>query len=287
MRKYLALAAVLGVMSACGAEKGSDAAAESTAAAAAVATPQVITITAKDFAFEAPDTVAAGMVTIRLVNQGPELHHVQLIQLRDGKTADDFGQALKSMKPGAPPPPWMHDVAGPNTPAPGGEQSITQQLEPGNYAIVCFIPSADQVPHVMKGMMRPLTVLPASTASAPAPTADISVKMTDYAWEITPEIAAGKHIIKFENAAEQSHEMFIAQLAPGKSPMDLARWVEKQVGPPPGKPIGGISGMAKGAVVYLPVELEAGEYGIFCFLPDSKDGKPHVEHGMIKQISVK
>ena len=45
--------------------------------------------------------------------------------------------------------------------------------------------------------------------------------------------------------------------------------------------------MGKGAVVYLPVDLESGEYGILCFLPDAKDGKPHVAHGMLRQISVK
>jgi len=242
---------------------------------------------AKDFAFEAPDTVSAGMVTITLVNQGPELHHVQLLHLTDGKTAADFGAALKAMQPGAPPPPWTHEVAGPNSAVPGGEQSITPQLEPGNYTIVCFIPSAGQVPHVMKGVRRPLTVFPATMPATPAPTADITVQMTDYAWEITPEITAGKHIVKLENTATPAHALFIAHLAPGKTPMDLAHWVEKQAGPPPAKPIGGIAGMSKGAVVYLPVNLEPGEYGIFCFLSDAKDGQLHVEHGMIKQISVK
>jgi hypothetical protein len=35
------------------------------------------------------------------------------------------------------------------------------------------------------------------------------------------------------------------------------------------------------------VDLPAGEYGIICFDPDAKDGKPHLAHGMIKQLSVK
>ena len=288
MRTHFAVIFVALTVIACAGDKAGKVAAGSTVVAAAVAAaPQIITITARDFAYDAPDTVSAGMVTIKLVNQGPDLHHVQLLHLTDGKTAADFEAGLKVMKPGSPPPPWAHDVAGPNTPVPGGEQSIMEQLEPGNYVMVCFIPGADGVPHVMKGMIRPLTVIPATTAAALAPTADVSVMMTDYAWKITPEITAGKHIIKIENAAQQSHEMVIAMLAPGKTPADLAKWIEKQVGPPPGKPIGGISGMGKGAVVYLPVDLESGEYGILCFLPDAKDGKPHVAHGMLQQISVK
>jgi hypothetical protein len=265
-------------------------AAESAAAAAATTpvTPAVFTITAKDFSYDAPDTITSGMVTLRLVNQGPELHHVQMVRLTDGKTFADLEAGLKMMKPGSPPPPWVRDVAGPNSPVPGGgEQSITQELAPGNYALLCFIPGPDGVPHVMKGMTKSMTVVPATGATAAAPTADINVKMTDYAWVMTPEITAGKHVIKVENDAAQSHEMFIMQLEPGKTAMDVAKWLEKQQGPPPGKPVGGISGMSKGDVVYLPVDLAPGEYGLFCFLPDAKDGKMHIEHGMIKQISVK
>lgn len=261
--------------------------ASDTTAALPAPAPAVVTIVAKDFAYEAPDTISAGMVTLRLVNQGPELHHVQLLRLSDGKTYADLEAGLKSMKPGAPMPPWIHDVAGPNSPVPGGEQSVTGELEPGNYALICFIPSADHVPHAMKGMMKPLTVVPATGAAAAAPTSDVTVKMTDYAWEVTPTITAGKHVLRIENLAAQSHEMFIAQLAPGKTAEDLAKWVETMQGPPPGKPIGGISGMPNGAVVYVPVDLEPGEYGLYCFLPDAKDGKLHIAHGMMTQVTVK
>ena len=69
--------------------------------------------------------------------------------------------------------------------------------------------------------------------------------------------------------------------------LNLATWVGEMKGPPPAKPIGGISGMMKGATVYVPVNLEPGEYGMYCFLPDAKDGKLHVEHGMMRQFTVK
>ena len=288
MRTTLSRVAALGLLAACAGDATPKATPDSTASAAAAvsAEPPVVTITAKDFSYELPDTIQAGLMTLKLVNQGPDLHHVQLLHLGDGKTYAEFADALKAMKPGTPLPTWAHELAGPNTPVPGAEQSLITSLEPGNYVVICFIPGADHVPHAMKGMMKSLTVVPNSGAVAAAPTADITVKMTDYAWEVTPAIAAGKHLIKLENAAEQAHEMFIAQLAPGKTAMDLAKWIENQQGPPPGKPMGGISGMLKGGVVYLPVDLPAGEYGLFCFLPDKKDGKLHIEHGMIKQITV-
>lgn len=287
--KVLSIAAA-GALAACAPASDTppaDSAAAATPVSTVAATPAVYTITAKDFSYDAPDTISAGMVTLRLVNQGPELHHVQLVRIDSGHTFAELADGLKAMKPGSPPPPWIHDVAGPNTPVPGGEQSITQDLAAGNYALICFIPGADQIPHAMKGMMKPITVAPATAAAAPAPTADITVKMTDYAWEITPALTAGKHVIRLENAAAQSHEMFIAQLAPGKTAADLAKWVETQQGPPPAKPIGGITGMSQGNVVYLPVDLAPGEYGLFCFLPDAKDGKMHIAHGMMTQVTVK
>jgi hypothetical protein len=291
MRFRVTIAATAaGLLAACGGTKDtalSDSAKQ--AAAPKVAIQRVeYTITAKDFAYEAPDTITAGMVKLKLVNAGPSLHHVQLFKLDDGHTAAELEAGFKQMKPGSPPPPWIHDVAGPNSPVPGGgEARILEELAPGNYAIVCLIPGADNVPHAMKGMVRALTVVPAKGPSASAPASDISVKLTDYAFAVTPEFTAGVHIIKIENEAAQSHEMLLVQLAPGKTPADLAKWVENQQGPPPAKPLGGISGMPKGATVYVPVNLTPGEYGLLCFLPDAKDGKPHVAHGMMKQFTVK
>jgi hypothetical protein len=255
-------------------------------AAATTAEPAAITIVARDYAYEAPDTITAGMVTLTLANKGPELHHVQLFRLTGGKSYADLQAGLKAMKPGAPMPPWIEEVAGPNSPAPGGEMSITQELTPGNYALVCLIPSPDHVPHVMKGMMKSLTVVPATNAVAAAPVADIVVKMTDYAWEVSPAITSGKHVVRLENLAEQGHEMFIVRLEKGKTPMQVAEWAENPVGPPPGFPLGGSSSQAKGSVVYVPIDLEPGEYALICFIPDRKDGKPHYLHGMMKAFTV-
>jgi len=34
-------------------------------------------------------------------------------------------------------------------------------------------------------------------------------------------------------------------------------------------------------------DLAAGDYGFICFVPDAKDGKPHMMHGMMQQFAVK
>src|SRR6185437_15483407 len=71
--------------------------------AAAAPTINLITVTASDFHFDAPAETPAGPTTIRLVNNGPSIHHVQLLKLEDGKTPDDFIAALKA---GGPEPRW-------------------------------------------------------------------------------------------------------------------------------------------------------------------------------------
>ena len=58
--------------------------------------PNVVTITATDYAFGVPDTIPAGLTTFRLVNQGKELHHASLVRLGDGKTIADFQSGLQA-----------------------------------------------------------------------------------------------------------------------------------------------------------------------------------------------
>jgi hypothetical protein len=290
-RAVLSLLA-LAMLSACGktdttpAADAPGAAPASSAAATPAAEPPVVTIIASDYKYDAPDTIAAGMVTLKLVNKGPELHHVQLFRLTGGKTLADLAAGMKTMKETDPLPPWVEVVAGPNSPVPGGEQTLTEELTAGTYVMLCLIPSPDHMPHVMKGMMRGLTVVPATGAVAAAPTADITVRMTDYAWDLPSTVAAGKHMIRVENDAPQQHEMFIARLDKGRTPSELAEWALSPKGPPPGMPMGGMSGMAKGTVAYVPVDLTPGEYALLCFIPDAKDGKPHFRHGMMKSFTV-
>src|SRR5688572_27392355 len=80
--------------------------------AAAPATAPVVQITAKDFAFVAPDTIDAGMTTLEMLNEGPGIHHVFLVKLAEGKSVQDLDAALKAMKPGEKTPDWISDAGG-------------------------------------------------------------------------------------------------------------------------------------------------------------------------------
>ncbi len=249
----------------------------------AQAGPNVVTFTAKDFVFEGPTEIPAGVTTIQLVNQGPELHHATLVKLEEGRTGSDYIQALR---PGAPPPAWAQTLGGPNAPAPGESANATQTLEAGSYAFVCFIPSPDGTPHFAKGMVHNFRVTPTSTASAAEPQADIVMRLDDYKFELSRPITAGTHTFRVENVGPQHHEIQLVQLAPGKTAKDVIQWVHAPKGPPPGKPLGGIAGTDPNTHAYFTANITPGEYALICFLPDHKDGKEHYEHGMVQQITV-
>lgn len=251
------------------------------------AAPRVVTIRTLDYAFEAPASIPAGPTTIRIVNGGKELHHVWFVKLEQGKTAADYLQAMQALAKGeAPPPAWAIDMGGPQMGMPGALADGTVNLEAGNYVIVCHIPAADGVPHSAKGMYKALTVTP-NAAPAAEPKADVTMTLRDYDFAFSAPLTAGRQTVRIVNEAEQFHEAFIARLLPGKTVAQALAWLEQGMqGPPPMELVGGATGLAKGRGMQFTADFTPGEYALLCFLPDKADGKPHVAHGMMKQITV-
>jgi plastocyanin len=246
--------------------------------------PATVTVTAHDYSFDAPDRITAGVTRVHLVNNGKELHHAQLIRIEEGKTMEDVARALKTS---GPPPSWVRFVGGPNAVAPGQETHATSVLAPGRYAYLCFIPSGDRVIHAVKGMVRPFEVTAGSSTAAELPPSDVTIKMVDYDYHLSKPLTRGRHTITVENDGPQPHELALLRLAPGKTVADFVAWDEGGMkGPPPAEPIGGVVVLDKGGRASFTADLTAGDYGLLCFVPDGKDGKLHLVHGMMKTIKV-
>jgi hypothetical protein len=249
----------------------------------------VVTVVASDYAFQVADTIPAGLTTLRLVNKGPDLHHIYMVRFAAGKSLSDLAEFMKA-NPHGPAPTWVSDVGGPNTPVPGAESNATLMLAPGRYAMLCVIPAMkDGQPHVMKGMMKEIIVVPARgvpVAGREEFEPAITMTLSDYDFTISRPLLAGESTIRVRNNAVQSHEVLIVKLAPGKTPADFVAFVEKPEGAPPGMPVGGTTFIAQGGWNDITLPLEKGDYALICFVPDSKDGKPHFVHGMMKQVKV-
>jgi hypothetical protein len=243
----------------------------------------VLTIVASDTHFEAPDTVLAGLTTIRLVTEGEEPHQAALLRISGGKTYTDFLLAIR--QPG-PPPAWVSVAGGVNAPKVGGTATVTMALDAGTYAILSFLPTRDGYPQLVKGLRRELTVSPSSGTDA-APAATDTLVATDYAYTNSAGIGAGVHTFLFENRGPQAHEVALFRLAPGHSAADMIAWIAAQKGSAPGEPLGGIYALPAGAHAWFTVSITPGDYAFICFLPDDHDGRPHHAHGQIREFSVK
>jgi uncharacterized cupredoxin-like copper-binding protein len=283
IRSLLAAAAAAAVLGACvRGDADQSAAADSADEHAGHAMPNVVTVVANDFKFDAPTEIPAGLTRFVLRGAGQQIHHATIAKLEEGKTAADLMAAFKT--PG-PPPSWVTFVGGPNVPDPGAEANATVELTPGNYALICFVDTPDKVPHFAKGMIHGFTVTP-STVNPMAPTPDVNLVLNDYVFNFDKPLTAGRHTIKVTNSAAQDHEIQLILLAPGKTMADMQQWIMKMEGPPPGSAVGGIASMKPGTTNYFDVDLKPGEYLAICFVPDKSDGKPHFEHGMARQFTV-
>lgn len=285
-RTWLLIAA--GLAAACRSDKpAADQAATSATAAAPASAPasaQLVHVKAADYKFDLPASVPAGAVNFHLMNEGKDFHHAMIVRLEDGKTVKDLAEAMKTE---GPPPPWLKFLGGPNGVAPGGTASSTLLLTPGQYAVLCVIPGTDGMPHMAKGMVQGFEVAGAASQAA-LPAATDTVHLKDYGFASPRPLSAGSHTILVVNDGPQVHEMVLLKLTPGKSVKDFANWATTggMKGPPPAMPIGGAGLMDAGASSLISADLTPGDYGYICFVPDSKDGKPHLAHGMVSQFTV-
>lgn len=115
-----------------------------------------LTVTMKDFLFDFPETLPSGPRIIKVVNNGPEAHELNLLRLEQGKTVEDVKQYLA--EPNGPPP--FLPVGGMNGLSVGNAGYMELNFEPGTYVAICNIPSpkAEGHPHFTLGMIKAFTV---------------------------------------------------------------------------------------------------------------------------------
>jgi hypothetical protein len=260
-----------------------------TAPPAPTATPapaaQSITIAASDYTFSTPETLPAGLTTIRLTNSGQEPHHAQLLRLNDGVSFDQFTAALQQEGEGA-----LRLVSGEGGPGaidPQGNSEVTLDLKPGTYALACFIAGPDGVPHLMKGMLKPIQVTPSPAPAAVPPAVRGTFTLKDFAFEMPDVLPAGTATYKVVNAGPQMHELNVLKLAPNKTLQDALAWEVSPAGPPPFEAAGGINAFSADGSGYMTLDLQPGTYVAVCNVPDPASGMPHTHRGLLKQFTVK
>lgn len=264
--------------------------------------PNVVSLSATEYAFQAPDTISSGWTTFRLANNGEEIHYGHIVQLDSGKTVrqlvDAYAEAIRTSGPR---PKWVKRFGGPGGAPPSGTSSVTQYLVPGSYVWVCPIEDSSGAPHFGKGEFKPFVVRAAASDvadRAAAPAADVVVRLMDFSFAVEPAVRAGRHTLRVENAGAEPHDLVLMKLAPGKTIEDVraamnperARRPDQAGEPPPSfeslvTVVGGIAAIGSGMEAFFDADFTPGEYVLIC-MATAPDGRSHIEHGMIQQISV-
>lgn len=240
-----------------------------------------------DFAFRVPPTAVAGFTRIRLVNHGPSTHDFEMTKIPDTATmagiqkmfAGPFENVMNIIK----------DWGGPSNARPNDSTEAIVELKPGRYMLTCWVIGKDHKPHAMVGMISMLDVKAATGRTAAQPVEDLVLHASDYKFEWSKPVTRGPHLVRFQNDGPvQEHDVQIVKLHPGQTMKTILAWAHKGlVGPPPGTLAGGSVGIDFGSRVWFPIDLSPGRYAMFCYVPDRKDNKEHILHGMWKEFTVR
>jgi hypothetical protein len=246
---------------------------------------RTVDVTASEYAFRAPDTIPAGLVTFRLQQAGRAaggahlspldrqallshggdatdgLHMLWVVRLDSGQTAADF---YATQRAGADTP-WAHLLGGPAFAFPPRTTNASMSLVPGNYVLVCFVGAAREDRrryHLLKGMFRPLTVVATDAAMEPlpAPDATVTIGLSDsVTWSI-PAMKGGTRRLLVRNRSGSRVEFTIARVRDGHTAAEAIAWRRRDGTPPVVEPWGGVVGLAHGDSMLTTLDLVPGTY---------------------------
>jgi len=264
--------------------------------------PEVV-ITAANYRFDLPTSIAGGLTRLTLRNEGTTGHHAMFLHVNEGATLADLGSALTTPDLG-PVFAVSTSLGGPEV-DPGRQATAIVDLQPGQYMVICLIPDVKGTPHYLMGMQAPVEVTAAGDGSEP--TADATVELVDFRFGQMPmQATPGRHVWEVTNVGEQLHEFLVMRQAPGVTFDQVQAILQAEApeatpgalveaapaaspaaaGPPPVEIIGGAAPMSPGQTNWSVLDLEAGEHFAICFIPDPASGAPHFALGMLMPFTV-
>lgn len=246
-------------------------------------TAPVASFVAIDHGFQGPDTLRAGLTTLRLHNRGREPHQLQLLKLTEGKSPGDLAASLRG--PHAQVPHWAKHMGGPNGVGSGETAEATVYLEPGTYVIICAIPTKEQQLHAAVGMQKTLQVIGGGSPGQDF-IGNVHMAMFDFEFVVVQNMRRGEQTFYVVNRGNQTHQVSLVQLDSGASPEDMLAAFGKPPAPLPGKLLGGMAGLEPGGRGMFTASLAPGRYAMMCLFPNPTSHDNHAAKGMVMNFTV-
>ena len=219
-----------------------------------------VRVEATEYAYEMPDRVEGGLVTMEFVNTGDQVHEWALGRLKAGHSEAELRQELLAGDIQS--PSSIEDSGGVPATTPGGSLTLTRRLRPGRYVFYCTMPGPKGYADFQVGMIRAFDVEGESNAEPPDVDGTITAREDGF---VVPSLAPGTHTFRLENAASSPREFKLLSLRPGQRSADLERWFGNRFrGDPPADLLGIVDALPPGGEAYATITLDAGRrYNLF------------------------
>lgn len=271
----------------------------------------VVEITARDFEFEAPESIRSGWTTVQFENASEEQEHFFLLyRLPEDKTFADYRSEVartfldvwqrydsgeltreETMKAlGKELPAWFFEgleaSGGAALTEAGHTSQVTLNLEPGTYAMECYVKTPQGTYHNDRGMLRGLTVTEDSTGATP-PEADVELTLSNYEIATSGELTTGTQTVAVHVTDTPEglmpHDINLFRLDGETTTDEIATWMdwmdrEQFRAPAPGISVGGVEHLPAGATGYMTVDLEPGRYAWV--------SEGYASRGMVEEFTV-
>jgi len=242
-----------------------------TAAAASVASTTVsspaapigqsLVVMAVEYGFQTNGSIPAGLTTIQLKNVGRETHELGFIRLKEGATVEQFRTAAAKDEQSA----YLLGTleGGPNRIGPQGTSEVILDLAAGQYALACFVNTADGVTHAAKGMIVPLQVTAATAPATPLPAGSGTFTLGGNGSDWPATLPSGRSMYRVANKADAVREFFVGRLATGKTVADLKKALADPAAngtPDWFEAFGGMEGLKPTGMGVVRLDLKPGNY---------------------------
>lgn len=252
---------------------------------ASVAPGHTLVVKAFDYTFQASDSIASGVVTVRLVNRGRIGHQVALARLDDSSSLARVMKTLVENKEHTGGVRWSGGV---ESAIPGESSETTLALEPGRYVIVCAFDGDNGHPHMSMGMIRSLVVTAGATrADMTLPATATTVRLSDYHMTVVGTLRTGRQLVRVENVGAHRHHLNLTRIRDNATLDDIMKWDGKSQPAPLEDMSGGAAVLEPGQASVISLNLQPGRYELACAMSNDSKSKPHYLLGMHDEVSVR